>query len=61
MYRLPSEKPTEYWVHQPVSDGPTDVESYYTEAVPYGRKKQKTKNGNKSAFCVFVFCEAPTI
>ena len=26
LYGVPSEKPTEFWVHQPVSNGPTDVE-----------------------------------
>jgi hypothetical protein len=43
MYGLPSEKPTEYWVHQPVSDGPTDVESYYTD--PQGKRKIKKPPG----------------
>jgi hypothetical protein len=43
MYGLPSDKPTEYWVHQPVSDGPTDVESYYTD--PKGNRKIKKPHG----------------
>ena len=31
MFGVPSENPTEHWVNQPASSGPTDVENYYTD------------------------------
>ena len=50
MYGTPSEKPSEFWAHQPVSNGPTDVESYYTDdkgkrkiKKPHGRVMQRDK------------------
>jgi hypothetical protein len=43
MYGVPSEKPTEFSVHQPVSNGPTDVESYFTDEM--GRRKIRKAPG----------------
>ena len=28
MYGVPSENPTDHWVHQPTSEGPTDTEHF---------------------------------
>ena len=29
MYGVPSENPTDHWVHQPTSEGPTDSEHFF--------------------------------
>ena len=31
LYGLPSERPTEHWVSQPTSEGPTDTENFITD------------------------------
>ena len=31
MYGVPSENPTEHWVHQPTSEGHTDTEHFLTD------------------------------
>ena len=31
MYGVPSENPTDHWVHQPPSEGPTDTEHSFTD------------------------------
>jgi hypothetical protein len=50
MYGVPSENPTEHWVNMPVSNGPTEVEHYYTDSKgnksskrPPGRTNQREK------------------
>lgn len=55
MYGVPSENPTEHWVNQPTSSGPTDVEHYYTDEAgkrmskkPPGRNVQRDRENNES-------------
>jgi hypothetical protein len=50
MNGVPSENPTEHWVNMPVSNGPTEVEHYYTDSKgnksskrPPGRTNQREK------------------
>jgi hypothetical protein len=50
MYGPASENPTEYWVTQPPSEGPTEVDTYYTDEKgqrgskrPPGRNSQREK------------------
>jgi hypothetical protein len=50
MYGAPSENPTDHWVNQPISAGPTDVETYFTDEKgtkssrrPPGRTNQREK------------------
>jgi hypothetical protein len=50
MYGVPSENPTEHWVNMPFSNGPTEVEHYYTDSKgnksskrPPGRTNQREK------------------
>jgi hypothetical protein len=50
MYGVSSEHPTEHWVNQPMSDGPTEVEHYFTDNKgnkssrrPPGRTNQREK------------------
>ena len=31
MYGVPFENPTDHWVHQPTSEGPTDTEHFFTD------------------------------
>ena len=53
MYGVPSENPTEPWVNQPISDGPTDVDTYFTDEKgmksskrPPGRTNQREKKNH---------------
>ena len=48
MYGVPSENPTDHWVHQPTSEGPTDSEHFFTDEKgkrvskkPAGRSHQR--------------------
>jgi hypothetical protein len=43
MYGVPSENPTEHWVNQPISDGPTDVDTYFPDEK--GMKSSKRRPG----------------
>ncbi len=50
MYGVSSEKPTEHWVNQPISDGPTESDNYVTDENglkssrrPPGRTSQREK------------------
>jgi hypothetical protein len=55
MYGVRSENPTEHWVNQPTSSGPTDVEHYYTDEAgkkmstkPPGRNVQRDRENTES-------------
>jgi hypothetical protein len=50
MYGVPSENPSEHWVNMPISNGPTEVEHYFTDSKgnksskrPPGRTNQREK------------------
>jgi hypothetical protein len=43
IYGVPSENLTEHWVNQPISDGPTDVDTYFTDEK--GMKSSKRRPG----------------
>lgn len=47
MYGAPSENPTEHWVHQPTSKGPTNVEQYVDGN---GLKSSKKPPGGRIMF-----------
>ena len=54
MYGVPSENPTDHWVHQPTSEGPTDTEHFFTDdkgkrvsKKPAGRTHQRDVEKNQ--------------
>jgi hypothetical protein len=47
MYGVPSENPTEHWVNMPVSNGPTEVEHYYTDSKGNKSSKGRTNQREK--------------
>lgn len=55
LWGVPSESPTEHWVNQPTSDGPTDTESFITDEngkrmskKPPGRNHQRDREATDS-------------
>jgi hypothetical protein len=47
MYGVPSENPIENWVNMPVSNGPTEVEQYYTDSKGSKSSKRPTRGTNE--------------